>query len=148
MERHHAVQDIPKSGFAWTMLATLPSTDSGFLVSMGLGAPDIIGFSLTVQLAQWQSSLNSLAIKERKEFLYDLRLRLLSFNVESPIPLEDLPKVIISTVLYVEELGKPKFWSAIYELQKAAVCVLWSFEKKFTLDADRPIYAPGSQGAH
>lgn len=116
-----------------------PEKDAGFAVSMDSGEPDVVGFGVTIPLDEWQSLLNNLPSKERKEFLYDLRLRLIHFKgVGFSIPLDSLPSITFTYHIYLEELTRTTFWDAVNLIFNSISVTLWMFEKKFNLEGNKP----------
>lgn len=133
LAQEYTMQPAQIPGKSWAMVAESYHKDFGCLIAVEAKSPHIIGLGLTLPLEIYQNLLDALPSKERKEFLYDLRFKLLELDISFSVPFESFAELVYATHLLEEELSKIRLLQAIHQLNKAILITVWSFERKFDI---------------
>ncbi|MBS1793688.1 MAG: DUF2299 family protein [Acidobacteria bacterium] len=129
LEGKCAIREIQNPGDAW-VLNIAPDASYGVAVSMKLDTPDLISFGTTLQLNEYSSSIGSMTHKERKSLVLGIRLYLASFERFGFDVPDDLSYVNINYFLFLDELTKARFWTALYGIDKMLSASTWMIDKK------------------
>ena len=78
-----------------------------------------------------QDRLSALSAEERREFLWDVRFRLLGIGVEFEGLTEVPERVVVVPAIYRDALTKDTFFRRLSQVHSATIAVLWMIARKF-----------------
>ena len=101
----------------WALIATAGATPMA--VSQAASHPDRVGFSGTIELAErHRLKIEALSDEERIDLLWDIRLRLLSFDVDFTVD-QWLREVTITKELFADSLNRSAVLTAARQVLSA-----------------------------
>jgi hypothetical protein len=141
-----AVEDTSTSAakeVSWALQGTDPG---GKLVLFAQDArrPDVLVLQAGVTIdPNHTGRLRSLERREQEEFCWDLRFRLLDMGVNFggiQVPLETVGLI---ERLYIEDMGRNRFFESVGRLQNAILAVIWMIRRRLDQPAPADDYRGG-----
>lgn len=130
IEQGYSIQPKDDPASKWGLIALeYGKQEFGFFV--GVFSPHTIQLALTLPVDDFQAKLDALPAQARHEFLYDLRIALIAFDVNFNIPNGSFSELEFGTGVFVEGLTRAGFFQAVGELRKAILLTAMMLERKF-----------------
>jgi hypothetical protein len=127
----YAVSPVVNETLLWG-LAGQAEGRIGIAVGQGLQAQDRVLFQVLREIEPYyKDRLQLLPIEERKQFIWDIRFRLLS--MESPFEgvADPLSVVSFSDFIFIEDLTRTNIKNCIYSLHRSYMMLAWMLQTLF-----------------
>lgn len=130
---------------AWMLVVEDPA-QRRFMVGQKPNRTDVIVMQGTVAIAdQHAQHLDALPEAEREDFLYDLRFRLLSLELDFQGVSHPLRQVVLNEHLYWEGITRNEFFRTLKRLRHGIVAVIWSVGRRLQHPAAPPAEESGAE---
>jgi len=133
----------PATGVSWALQGTDPGGKL-VLFAQDVRRPDVLVLQAGVTIdPNHTGRLAKLEPREQEEFCWDLRFRLLDMGVNFGgirVPLETVGLI---ERLYVEDMGRNRFFESVGRLQNAILAVIWMIRRRLDQPAPADDYRGG-----
>jgi hypothetical protein len=122
------VRPLPEPNFYWSVAALIGSVGVG--IGQAVGRPEKIVINGTMRVADWQNArINTLSPEERNDFIWDLRLRLLTFNIDYSVD-SPLQEVVITREVFADSLSRSSLLEAARAVRNALLTTVACIMKR------------------
>ena len=106
-----------------------------FQVYQVSGRPESLMVAIGADLSDYQQLISKLSEQDRRALLFEVRLALLSIDVEFDIPNNELRLIPVQRQIFVDDgLTRTEFWDKVYNIHKAMLAILWTVERRCPLE--------------
>ena len=134
LERNYSLEDKREAGQAWAIHATEHESAYTFAVSQQVGRPEFIAPAIRFVPHELQREIDALPAPERGDLIWNLKMRLLDFDVGFRLS-EPFSSITFIDVIYTEELRRGTFFRRARLLQRAFMAAQWIIQRKFEVSA-------------
>jgi hypothetical protein len=126
----YSVREGQARDAAWMLVVEDPA-QRRFMVGQKPNRADVIVIQGTVAISEQHGrQLDELPDRERDDFLYDLRFRLLGLELDFQGVAHPLRQVMLNEHIYWDDLTRNEFFRTLKRVRHGIVAVIWSVGRK------------------
>ncbi len=122
-------------GALWHLTAK-DKNGRGFDVAQLAARPDRILVQATIEvLSNYRQRLAEMDARDRRDFICDLRLRLLSMDIEYKGLEYPLEQIVVAQLFFIDNLNRNVFFEKLASVNRAVLSILVMLDKKLAEDS-------------
>ena len=118
--QEHRCEFAPNKGPGWVWGYAIEKDGQAFSVYQRSGRPDALFISLSADISDYNHLIESLSVTDREKLLFEVRLALLSCDVEFEILNNELrDSIMLMRLLFVQDgITRTAFWDKVFAIHK------------------------------